>query len=889
MNKKGWLIIGFILFTCTAFSQTEELFMLGQNDTIIATRKNVSHLKSTGFVLPYTDFLTLPFYDDFARPGVFPYQKNWADQNVYINNTFCILPPSLGVATFDALGSDGLLHYNASSSVFAADTLTSQPFNFQNHIVGAISDNLYKRNTSGSFDKISDSMYYKVNTSFKSLISAVYFYTSVDTLYRVDSTYFVNVNGQNIPHYIYGAINDSIFTKTALGYEYITGSKMHQKTIKPYSTSDSLYLSFSVQPGGIGDMPESLDSLIMEWYVPHDTTTKNIIINEVASSWIEFYNPTDTIVNIGGYYLFNDSLNRITTKIDTSKQIPLKRSYFQIPNDGSIETRIPPLGLLVVNASDLNSTALPNFKSKIIMLIKDTISYSKSDSVYISDTTSRETASFGRDMEGSPFDGSTALTTKSKNALNGAWNELWSISSDGLTASSFTKYIVPISKSYLRKGFRFRFVNYASLSTDLSHARNEDQWNLDEVTILSNHTSSFEEPDLKLRNVDASIYDDYSSVPYNHVFNINEESIQSYLTYDIKSTDSLLRKVDWFMTVQDEGTKKNSLIKKPFGNEDIPSLFAKLDTLNFNGSISLYDMFLQNADSTVNKYSDFDIKMFYTDNESPLHEDYRWNDTVRIRQSFYNYYSYDDGSSEAGWGIRGVEYAQVAYKFTTYKRDTLNSILIYFNQTLNTTDPTFNLCVWADNKGKPGKLLAQQSGEYINYAKGVNLFSLYPIKTESIIDTTNKLIFDRNQTFYIGWIQPQDILLNVGVDLNKTVKKKLFFKTGLDWQESLITNPIMLRPVFDKNPNIVKVTEITKHSNDLLIYPNPTTGICTIAIADKDISGFEIVVKTVLGQEIRRQKADRMLDLSDLPNSLYYVSLISTTGEIKTGKLIINR
>jgi len=869
MNRKYWSLICFLLFALNVFSQTEELFLLGQNDTIISTRQHNSRLKSNSLVLPYTSILNLPFFDDFSRPTIFPYQKLWADQNVYINNTFCINPSSINVATFDALGADGLLHANAASSYFAADTLTSRPINLLDYVVGANSNNLFFKR-SGTYINIGDSVYYKIKTLYNKLNSVVYNYKSSDTLYRqVGLSYTV--------------LKDSIYTKTNKGFKYLDGSYLNKKTISQYTLNDSLFLSFFVQPGGIGDMPENTDSLILECYVPNDTN--KILINEVAYSWIELYNPTDSVFDVAGFYLFNDILKNIATQIDTSNGL-LKRSFFQIPNDGSIETRIPPMGLLVINASDI--TALKTFKSKVLMLVKDTISYTKIDSVYISDTSSLNIASYGREIDGDVFDSKNVLSKISKNALNGSWDEIWSASSNNYSSTTFTRISLPILNSFFHKGFRFRFINFASLSTDKSHARNEDQWNLDDVSIYSNHENGYLEPDLKFTSFDANIYENYSSVPYEHIKNISEELIQSYFTYNIQNTDTLMRYVDYSLKVNELGTKKNSFVKKSFGNENILGLVNIFDTLYFNSSISLYDIFLQNSD--VNTYSDFDIKMYITDNESPIHEDYRWNDTVRIRQTFYNYYSYDDGSSEAGWGLRGAEYAQVAYKFTSIKKDTLNAVLMYFNKTLNTTDPTINICIWEDNKGKPGKILAQQNGEYLKYADAINKFSLYPIKKESILDTINNLVLDSNQTYYIGWIQPQDLLLNIGVDLNKTVKKKLLFKTGTDWQESLITNPLMLRPVFDKNQTVLSIKEKSKTSNLLVLYPNPTTGICTLKLDENiDISKCKIVVRNLLGKEVIQMFAERVIDFSNLPIGMYYITFTDASGISKSGKLIINR
>ena len=874
MNKKSWIASLLLLCAFNVFSQTEEFFILGQNDTLIKANQSQMRLKSLGIDLPYTSLLSLPFYDDFARQGVYPYKTFWADQNVYINNSFCTLPPSINVATFDALGYNGLLHKNASSMTFAADTLTSQPFNLKTHPVTVASNLLYRKNTLGSFERISDSLYYKADT-FKVLSKSIFNYFPSDTLYRVIKTDII----KNKKYNTYEAIDDSIYTKTNTGYVYLQDSKSHKKAIVPYSASDNIYLTFAVQPGGVGDKPEAGDSLFLECYAPYDTN--KVVINEVASSWIEFFNGTDSVVNIAGYYLFNDTLKNIQTQIDSSKGTITKQS-FMIPNNGSCETRIPPQGLLMIDVSSIK--ALKNFNKQIIVLCKDTLAKNIVDSIYISDTSYRMTASYGRPKDGDSFDNKNALAKQSKNTFNGTWKELWSISSENLQTDLFYNQIVPIDKSFFKKGFRFRFINYASLSSDKSHARNEDQWNLDMVNLFANRNPKLELPDERIRKVDFNFYGDYTSIPFKHVLNIDENTIQSYLTYTVQNTDTIARAITYHMSVKEQAKVKDNKITANFSLVNTTPQSQETADLSFIENISLYEMFVKNAKQ--NMYSNFDISFFYTDNESPIHEQYRWNDTIHLNQSFYNFYSYDDGSSEAGYGIRGIENAQVAYAFSTLQTDTLHSVIMYFNNTLNTDIPSFNLCVWDDNNGKPGKLIAKQAGEYVKYADGVNKFSIYPIKQESIIDASKKDIqIEAGKTFYIGWLQPTDVLINIGVDLNRTVKNKIFYKTGTAWQSSLLNNPLMIRPVFDDNPEVVKA-KVQQQTSQLEIYPNPSTGICSI-VTDTDNSSFEISVKSIVGQEIVHQKGTTMIDLSNVQNGLYFITMTNKSGTSFTGKVII--
>lgn len=70
--------------------------------------------------------LTLPFFDDFSNTGsIFPAPNHWVDNYVFINDDYAFNPPTVGVATFDAINNLGEIYPHASPFPFGADTLTS--------------------------------------------------------------------------------------------------------------------------------------------------------------------------------------------------------------------------------------------------------------------------------------------------------------------------------------------------------------------------------------------------------------------------------------------------------------------------------------------------------------------------------------------------------------------------------------------------------------------------------------------------------------------------------------------------------------------------------------------------------------------------------------------
>ena len=88
----------------------------------------------------------LPFTEDFSNYTGYPSSELWTDRKCFVNNTFAIAPPSIGVATFDALDENGKIYAHADRTTFPADTLTSVCIrldsNFTQHRPMRVSDSL---------------------------------------------------------------------------------------------------------------------------------------------------------------------------------------------------------------------------------------------------------------------------------------------------------------------------------------------------------------------------------------------------------------------------------------------------------------------------------------------------------------------------------------------------------------------------------------------------------------------------------------------------------------------------------------------------------------------------------------------------------------------------
>lgn len=208
------------------------------------------------------DTLRLPFFDDFSRDNIYPNPKLWLDNNVYINRTFGLNPPTIGVATFDIINMAGEVYSHASQNSFIADFLTSKPINLSyyttNNPFTISTQLLYYYETAKNTYHPSDSLFYKSgNFLLNCNISPTTYNTSMNIYFgqnKIDVSDSLYYYDQNLLQFVY--IQRYFYTY--------------------YNVGDSIYLSFYYQAkGNGGNSPENSDSLVLQFKVP-GSNWKNI-------------------------------------------------------------------------------------------------------------------------------------------------------------------------------------------------------------------------------------------------------------------------------------------------------------------------------------------------------------------------------------------------------------------------------------------------------------------------------------------------------------------------------------------------------------------------------------------------------------------------------------
>jgi hypothetical protein len=443
---------------------------------------------------------------------------------------------------------------------------------------------------------------------------------------------------------------------------------------------------------------------------------------------------------------------------------------------------------------------------------------------------------------------------------------------------SFHHVMIQLNQSYfLTDSFRIKFYNIGSLSNNSTFPgfkANADQWNIDLIYINSGRTAN----DTLLNDVGLthplnSLLQNYEAIPWTH---FKEGDISSiYLQPDTLTLYyQNLGNTIWNVTRQFEITEELSHTSPYYfsgGAENI----NPLQSFKFE-RLFKYDLASPSADS-----AQFQIKAYLLTDIAENRKIFRWNDTITRIQVFKNYYAYDDGSAENGYGIsgEGASNAMVALKFTPIIADTLRGVYLYFNKTLSnsTTSLRFYLKVWSNNNGVPGSEIYSQVGEKPIYTDSLNKFAYIKL------DTPIKI----NETFYVGWKQISADMLNVGFDRNINSQSKLFYNLSGNWINSGIDGTLMIRPVFgaDNGPTTAVVPNSSPSS--MSIYPNPASESITIQV-DQENTQIPAMIYDMAGKLVKQLVANQQVSIGELPNGLYLVR-VQTNNGITTKKLIISR
>ncbi|MGD0582493.1 MAG: T9SS type A sorting domain-containing protein [Bacteroidales bacterium] len=448
------------------------------------------------------------------------------------------------------------------------------------------------------------------------------------------------------------------------------------------------------------------------------------------------------------------------------------------------------------------------------------------------------------------------------------WYSVWQ--TIDIYADTFKAVIIRIDDPrYLVKGFQFRFINYASLSqssSDPSMMGNCDQWNVDYILLGKNrnHADTIA-TDVALTRPVRSVLKTYESVPWKQFRQFFLSEMGPYININYFNNDTIIRNVTRNFEISD--VYKDSLVYATSGGA---ANISPLSGVSYKGDL-IYTFNSNNPDSAL-----FRIKSYLTTDIF----DPKQNDTIIYYQKFGNYYAFDDGTAEAGYGVNGLgsENAMVGYRYSVLAPDTLRAIQICFNESYqNSNYTTFNLMVWDDNSGIPGNVISSQDGMSVAQGPGLNGFQTYVL--------TNPV--EVNGDYYVGWQQTSQTFLNAGFDFNTpNAGRQLYYLNG-NWNESQANGSIMIRPVFGPRIATTGIVDIKAEPQKLKFWPNPSADYITVETTGEEIFNPPVVVITDLqGRELIRTLNTGKIDISSLPTGMYIVVTYSGNKPTGFGRLI---
>ena len=309
----------------------------------------------------------------------------------------------------------------------------------------------------------------------------------------------------------------------------------------------------------------------------------------------------------------------------------------------------------------------------------------------------------------------------------------------------------------------------------------------------------------------------------------------------------------------------------------------------------------------IAKNDSFNVKFYFTAGNDIVPQ----NDSVVFQQKFSNYYAYDDGSAEYGFGLEsqnGLGNYKIAASYTLNVADTLRALDIFFDPEIDVSsvqNSPFHLMVWADNGGVPGNVIYGDTLVRNPY------FAVHP--TDSTVPAPHRenqflryqfpgaIPLAAGTVFYVGILQVYaSPAIPIGFDRNTDFHHHMFYcvpnppnadtwnvfpgDLDPDYQGSL-----MIHPVFGDS---AETASIKKYNNNTLatiaLYPNPAADYVFIQ-SDNIIS--KVVITDLLGNIVLQQTEHSVQKINtlSLPAGAYLVKAFTDKGFTNTQKLIISK
>lgn len=481
------------------------------------------------------------------------------------------------------------------------------------------------------------------------------------------------------------------------------------------------------------------------------------------------------------------------------------------------------------------------------------------DSIYLS---------FFYQAQGLSFEALTAkdsLVLQYRNRI-GAWVTMWS--TPGKSLHNFKAVCIPVKDtSFLHEGFRFRWINYQQYIGNLK------QWHLDYVYLNQGRNFSdtiFE--DQAMVYLPSFPFTDYSHMPWKQLQVNFSKHLKLHYDIPVQNLSNSGETFSVSMRVNDLDDEVGGHILNG------QSLAANgIDTFVLAPGISLF----------TNTRDSNELRIVSKLGEILGGNTIKQNDSAIRTVELANYYAYDDGTAESGYGIRNGA-GSVAYGFELEYGDSIRGMWIHFTQAEVPVTGRFSLNLWQKiaAPGQPSagvdELVYSLESKATAYTDSINGFHLFLF--DSAVFVSGK--------FYVGWTQNASFLLNVGLDRNYSYLGQLvpnpnqFYNTNGTWKKASVPGTIMMRPVVgDMWPTPLALPEKPEPAS-FTLYPNPAEKSFKL----KSEHPVELLVLYDMNgvEQKRWEGSETEFGVSELPSGIYLLRIILVSGQSVSKKLMIS-
>lgn len=527
----------------------------------------------------------------------------------------------------------------------------------------------------------------------------------------------------------------------------------------------------------------------------------------------------------------------------------------------------PTLGVVTFDGADefglpynWNATSNNGVPADTLTSVPINLDYPASDNIYLSFFYQ------GKGLGEKPESGDS-LTVEFYAPDLDQWFHAWSV--PGTIMTEFEQVFIPITQDrYLMDNFQFRFVNYATPTGVLDH------WHIDYVQLDRNRSENEVIDDVAYRYPIHTVLKNHSSVPWTHF-------VQNPTNFMADDVD---------LVAFNNNTSNRTILNR------ITEIYYEGDLIGDNENTSNPPIYAQSEETLTEAIygGDFDF-VFPTDvNDTAAVFDLYFshevapdnivtNNEVHLKQEFYSYYAYDDGSPEAAHFFEQAGH-NAAMQFVNSMADSLLGIAIWF-EALNDIPASGNFAlfpnVWSGNENGPDDLIAQGPWSSVPFPAGESYgWRLFKF-TEAV--------YIPSGIFYVGFNQTTNDRLHVGIDMNTDKSEQfMYFMTPNSgfWEGSSQPGTIMIRPVF-KSEKLGPLSVDDVAERKVNVYPNPAKDQLFISTGSGDSRGTAEVL-SLTGQVIMAEHFNESSPVSvgGLSPGIYLLRITSAENQVSIMKFV---